>query len=657
MSSAGVHSVLRWVSLSWLTGPVLGKELRSASRRKRQYLLRFGYVALLGLFMAVVWMTTVEASATGAGAIYRMSQAGKTVIMTISWFQFFALQLVAVVLMSTSINEEAQRGTLAVLLTTPISATQIVTGKLLGKMLHIVILLAISLPLLAIVRVFGGVPLAFVIASSCVTLSTAMLAGAVAMFFSGIFQRAYASILLSFAAGFVIYLIVPFILSMVLALLAMAGGGGSMLSALLYLNPFYAMGFLTVELLEPSAALSGMYYWPLGCLVTLGLCAIVLLLCVRLVRGSARRRALGDTGSPRWIGVARPIAPPPLPRRLPATPGAPGGPPERLLRRPPASGVLRAERPDAPWTAPAAPAAQPAPAPPQPRPPVRVPPVKRGRSAPSKLRRITGSPLVWRKLRTPMFPGRALRVVAVVVPLVLAGVLYVLLGLLGALDEPGAHGFFASLYVLVGIAATGTFAATGISSERESRTLPILLTTPVSDWHIVGAMAVGVLRRSLPAWLLLAVHMLLFTIAGVIHPAALPQVALLVAWVTVFLTGSGLFFSSRCRKTTTAVVFNLCLALGLWAVLPTVASIAEDAASGLATAVAAVNPVAQATVVVEGSRGWTAHGGPKLAYEWASERCGLGRSLGLMALSFVGYSAAGVVLLWAAKGQLRKSLD
>ena len=38
----------------WLTGPLFDKELRVSSRRKRNYILRFAYVVLLTIFVAIV---------------------------------------------------------------------------------------------------------------------------------------------------------------------------------------------------------------------------------------------------------------------------------------------------------------------------------------------------------------------------------------------------------------------------------------------------------------------------------------------------------------------------------------------------------------------------------------------------------------------------
>ena len=194
MIAALADRVLRF--LSWPAGPVFGKELRISSRRRRSYVLRSAYVLLLTVFVILVWLANIR-GVSGANAIARMSETGKVIIVTIAWVQFFALQLVAVVILSTAISEEVRARTLGVLMSAPVSAFQIVFGKLLSGLLQLLVLLAVSLPLLTLVRVFGGVPLDYVLATVCITFTACLFAGAVALLFSALFRRAYASILLT----------------------------------------------------------------------------------------------------------------------------------------------------------------------------------------------------------------------------------------------------------------------------------------------------------------------------------------------------------------------------------------------------------------------------------------------------------------------------
>jgi ABC-type transport system involved in multi-copper enzyme maturation permease subunit len=136
------------------------------------------------------------------------------------------------------------------------------------------------------------------------------------------------------------------------------------------------------------------------------------------------------------------------------------------------------------------------------------------------------------------------------------------------LDEQGVHIFYAIIALGLGHLSTIVLSATPITAEKESRSWPLLLTTTLDDKSILFGKWVGVLRRCLPAWIWLLGHVAIFSLAGFIHPMAIFQIGLLVAWSVVFLSGSGLYFSSRFKHTTTAVTMNVALAIVLWAIVP-----------------------------------------------------------------------------------------
>ena len=108
-----------------LTGPIFDKELRTSSRRTRNYLLRFGYLAALTAFLALVWASGTEDFRRGgslAVQIANLSMVGMIIITAIVGFQFLATQFLAVILMSTAISDEIYHSTLGVLMTTPINS-------------------------------------------------------------------------------------------------------------------------------------------------------------------------------------------------------------------------------------------------------------------------------------------------------------------------------------------------------------------------------------------------------------------------------------------------------------------------------------------------------------------------------------------------------
>ena len=580
-----------------LTGPIFDKELRVASRRKRNYVLRFVYLGLLTLFIALMWVNVVWRMDRGSSSYSasRMSEAGKTITVCIVWFQFVTAQCIAAVLLSNAISDEIVHQTLGVLMTTPVSAFQIVVGKLLSKMLQLVLLLAISLPLLAVVRVFGGVPWDFLLSSLAITLVAALFAGCLSLYFSIRSRRAYAVLVQTAVAGAVLYGLLPWVFVMVFL---RGGGAGTaeqdMVTALLHLNPFGGMIYLTQAMMFSRARGMGgiSYSWPVACAIGLGASALLLALTTATVRKVALRQATGEAGT--------------FPTRRKS---------KGAVRRAAAT----------------------------------------GRTA--GIRSVGDSPIVWKELRAPLFRSRTRFIVGVLAAVAVVLLTYGLCAKEGDLGDRDTHMVYGVIFVIVGTLWTAVLAATTITAEKEARTWPILLLTPLSNWQIVVGKAAGVLRRVFPAWLFLFGHVALFTVARLIHPAAFGQLLLLAGWVVLFLTGTGLYFGSRFKRTTTAVIMNLGLAVLLWIIAPFVSFMVEDSVSRHNTDfsewLVSGNPVVQAVVILEASSGGSrAH---KLLYElrydWLNKHLGFVETTGRIILWAGGYLLVG--LLFAARGRLR----
>jgi ABC-type transport system involved in multi-copper enzyme maturation permease subunit len=246
--------------------------------------------------VAFTWMQIDRDISRGdsISRIEQMSRSGMIIVAVTAWFQFLALQLVAIVLMSTAISEEIHHGTLGTLMTTPITGLQIVGGKLASRLWHLVVLLAISLPVLTLVRIFGGVSWTFVVSSTCITLSTALFLGSVSLYFSIFNRRSYSVVLKTIRTAVVLYALLPALLAM---LTARSGGRGSMtiLRILAYINPYFTMALATTDLQRPGSnpfAVS----WQGSCGVVLAATALVLGVSVRIVRKVALRQATGEAG-------------------------------------------------------------------------------------------------------------------------------------------------------------------------------------------------------------------------------------------------------------------------------------------------------------------------------------------------------------------------
>lgn len=582
----------RWWAASLLprlAGPIFDKEMRVSSRRRRNYVLRFLYIGLFTCLVASVWLDRIVHSTSSVYQASRMASAGQAIVTTILWFQFLAAQVIAVVMLSTSISDEIYKRTLGVLMTTPIGSFQIVIGKLTSRLLQIVLLLAISLPLLAVVRVFGGVPWGYLLCGLCVTLTTVAFVGALSLFFSIFTRRAYTAIIESILATGLLFGVVP---ALVLASLASFKGSfkvpiNRVMDVLSYVNPYIVMEAATEALY--SARPTVFAIWPLHCTVMLGLSSLLLLLAMIFVRKAALRQAVG------------------------------------------ASAVAQEKRRAG------------------------------GGLAVTSIRRVQGPPVLWKERRAPLFGRRKLRRIAEIVSgvaiLALLLLTYGLCYRAKLLKNPEIHVMYGVVFFSVGILFTVVLPATCITTEKESQTWPLLLTTTVGNWEILWGKFAGAVRRCLPAWVLLFAHTLVFMVLRIIHPIAAVHLALLAAWVLFFLTSTGLYFSTRLRHTTTAVIANLGLAAGLWAVFPLFLAILLGVVTKTRTGVIEtymdLNPFVHAGVIMNAA----AHKGGLGMYDWLQKGMGnLPDATGWMALTFAVYVSVGLVFLTRAAAQLRRNL-
>ena len=90
---------------------------------------------------------------------------------------------------------------------------------------------------------------------------------------------------------------------------------------------------------------------------------------------------------------------------------------------------------------------------------------------------------------------------------------YYLCARVSILNDKDTHLVYALIFMGVGMLFTIVLPATSITTERESRSWPVLLATPLDDKDILLGKFVGALRRCLPAWLLLFGHIIAFSLA------------------------------------------------------------------------------------------------------------------------------------------------
>ena len=444
------------------------------------------------------------------------------------------------------------------------------------------LLLAITLPLLAIVRVFGGVPWDFLVASLCVTLTTILFVGSLSLFFSIFTRRAYVVIIVTVLTLAMLFALLPFIVAFLIHDI-ISISGGAFLDLLTYVNPYVLMVKASNAMM--SAGSMRFVSWPIHVAIMSGVSLLLLLLSTVLVRKAALRQAAGQSGL--WSSRGKSLEDP----------------------------------------------------------------ARTGR-----IRRVVGSPVLWKERRTPLLGRRKLgMIVAILLALGLLGTTYVLCAKEGMLTEPEVHASYIVIFLLLGMLFTTVLSATCITSEKESQTWSLLLTTAISDWQIVWGKFLGIVRRCLPVWLFLLGHVTLFALAGIIHPVGALQLGILVTWVIFFLSGTGLYFSTRFRHTTTAVIANVALAAGLWAVLPLVLGIVlaiAEVGGDLLGVYMDMNPVVQAVVITAA----TSRSGGLTSYDWIQGGISdVGEATGWILLTFVLYVVVGLAFIARAGARIRRN--
>jgi len=274
-------------------------------------------------------------------------------------------------------------------------------------------------------------------------------------------------------------------------------------------------------------------------------------------------------------------------------------------------------------------------------------------------RRILGPPVLWKEWKSPLLGRRRFIGVTTIasISLIVLLITYFLCGIEGALHDKDVQEIYAVVFLCLGILSTVVLASTCITSEKESRSWPLLLATTLDDRDILLGKFVGAVRRCSPPWLLLLGHTFVFALVGVLHPAALLQICILIIWVVMFLAGSGLYFSSCYKRTTTAVTMNFALAAAIWCILPFIMGIIGSINHDLRPSISVfldTNPFVHAVVVFAAN----VDGSDK--YHWVTSDSSGSidgvRSTAWMLACMAGYVSVGLMFAWRAKCRFRRNI-
>ncbi len=199
---------LRLAALASGIVAVGSKELRGRMRGPRAFIALTFYLFLLAGFTVMIYLLQRQAAASqaafGGGNPYVSAQIGQAVFMTLLFLQVLLVVFLAPAATSGAISLEREKQTLDLLTATPVSTLAIVLGKLASALAFVVVLILASIPLTAVVFVFGGVAPEDILRGYVVLLVTALGFGSVGILLSSMTRRTQSATVLTYLAVLVL---------------------------------------------------------------------------------------------------------------------------------------------------------------------------------------------------------------------------------------------------------------------------------------------------------------------------------------------------------------------------------------------------------------------------------------------------------------------
>ena len=222
-------AALRWLFRLVPMNPIVVRLVQGGSRRGRHNLIRSAYLAVL-----IAVLLTLLLPQQGPLKYQTLAVKGAEAFEIVAYLQIALICILSPVFMAGAIAQESNPRTWEVLLTTPLSAAQMVLGHLFGRLFFVLALLVASMPLFAITQYFGGVPGRSILLSYLVAAGAALLVGSIAVTLA-VSRLAGRRAVFTFYVSVITYLAAT---SAIDFSLQPPGGGVTVVTAL---NPFLAL--------------------------------------------------------------------------------------------------------------------------------------------------------------------------------------------------------------------------------------------------------------------------------------------------------------------------------------------------------------------------------------------------------------------------------
>jgi ABC-type transport system involved in multi-copper enzyme maturation permease subunit len=508
-------------------GPVLRYEMTTTARRGRYYVARVVYVLTLLALLATQFANWEGQHPRGATPeqVHRFAESA---FIDFAGTQGVALLLLIPALVAGVIADEHQRNTLHYLLASRLTSVEIVLGKLSARLVHVGVFVALGLPVVSLLSLFGGINPEYLVFVYCGTATMVLFVAGFSVLISVMAPRPREAILAAYVLE-AIWLLGP---------IAVSPFADALDGPLFWVAPAARCALLSNplpawwEFTEVSmiiwrtgvwwnsifgGPLEATFYWMVGTQASGAIAFLILAICgLRPLRGASWPGGKPRTGwATRLSSLARACA------------GSPA-----------ASPILQNKILTAPRRRPA----------------------------------CTDDPMLWKERYVAM--GRGLKWLGSPLAVLFVGVLLgcylfdsaspVVAGVLKGRVNDGSRLAmsdaicFASVVLgLLAMLAIATAAAVSMTSEREYSTWDSIATTLLTPFDIIRAKQLGALWKgrwtALPLLIFWATGMLLgaSNLLGLLVASSLLVTA---AW---FVAALGVFISLGARNTTRALLATL----------------------------------------------------------------------------------------------------
>lgn len=185
---------------------IMVKELRSRMRGRRAFIVLTVYLAILALITYGVYVVVAPnvrgLFGGGFGGFGGQANAsaliGQSIFTLLSIFQLILICFIAPAFTAGQISLEREKQTLDLLISTPMRPSAIVIGKLAAALAFVVLMIVAAVPITAIVLMYGGASVDDIVRQQLVLLATALVLGAIGLFFSALLKRTQAATVLTY---------------------------------------------------------------------------------------------------------------------------------------------------------------------------------------------------------------------------------------------------------------------------------------------------------------------------------------------------------------------------------------------------------------------------------------------------------------------------